>query len=219
MPRTSKLDRTRPGAVKRGAGAALAKNPVAKGVRSAMDTSTYEAAALISPDKPLTEQQAAFARLWAKGETISNASLKAGYSDDGIGYRLIRMPNVRRVYDREKALYEQASQMTRQKVMDGLLEGVAMGKLMSEPMAVIAGWREIGRMCGYYEPVKHTLDVTVKGDVTVRQLNGMSDAELVKLISAPGPMNAPDLSPAPLLERVDGDEVIDHERESRIQGL
>ena len=139
--------------------------------------------ASIDPDKPLTAQQAAFAVAWASGESVASAALRAGYSDEAIGYRMIRMPNVRRAYDIEKAKYEEACQMTRKRVMDMLIESFDMAKLMAEPASMVSAAREIGKMCGYYEPVKHTVDVNVKGEVAVRQLNAMSDSDLLKLIT------------------------------------
>lgn len=176
-------------------GAAAKATPVDKGVRKALNTSTYEAAAMVDVDKPLTSQQHAFVQAWARGESIHSASQRAGYnSGDSFCYRMTRMPNVLRVYEREKALYEAASQMTRQRVMDGILEGIEMAKLMAEPATMITGWRDIGKMCGYFEPVKHTLDINIKGDVTVRQLNGMSDAELLKMLSSDAPLQLPDLT-------------------------
>lgn len=171
---------------KRGAGAPL--TAVDKGARSYTDTSTYEGAASVDPDKPLTLQMMEFAKNWAAGESIASAALRAGYSQESVGYRLIRMPNVIKVYEREKALYEAACQMTRKKVMDMQLEAFQMAKLMAEPSSMVSAAREIGRMCGYYEPVKHQIDVNVKGEVTVRQLNNMSDADLLKFISGGTPL-------------------------------
>jgi phage terminase small subunit len=184
MSRTSTVDlKARPTQhviPKRGQSAAA---PTEKGVRKYIDTSTYEGAAQIDPDKPLTAQQLAFAHAWASGESTASAALRAGYSDEAIGYRLIRMPNVRRAYDIEKAKYEEACQMSRKKVMDMLIESFDMAKLMAEPAAMVSAAREIGKMCGYYEPVRIKMDMTVNGEVAVRQLNAMSDAELLKLIT------------------------------------
>ena len=180
-------------------GAAADVNPANTIRVAAPETCSKEKAARVSPDKPLTEQQLAFAKGWAAGESITTAAHRAGYADDRVGYRMAVMPNILRVYHAEKVRYEEASQMTRKRVMDGLLEAVDMAKLLAEPASMVSGWREIGKMCGYYEPVKRTLDINIKGDVTVRQLNGMSDAELLKLIHA-----SPDA--APLLEAVTEDE-------------
>lgn len=171
---------------KRGADVGL--SPVDKGARKYHDTCTNAAAAQVSPDKPLTVQQQAFVENWAAGDSIVNATLRAGYESESIGYRMVHMPNIKRAYEREKALYEEASQMTRKKVMDMHLEAFQMAKLMAEPASMVSAAREIGRMCGYYEPVKHQIDVNVKGEVTVRQLNSMSDAELLKFISGATPL-------------------------------
>jgi len=157
---------------------------IAKLRATAPDTSANKATlALANPDRPLTEKQKLFVKEWASGETILSASFRAGYSDSGaMGYRMSRDPAILKIYNMEKALYEEASQMTRKKVMDGLLEGIEMAKLTSEPASVIAGWREVGKMCGYYEPVKRTIDVTVNGSVNIKRLESMSDTELLKLV-------------------------------------
>ena len=111
----------------------------------------------------------------------------AGYSDGATyAYRMTKMPNILKLYAAEKLLYEEASQMTRKKVMDGLLEGVEMAKLMAEPASMISGWREIGKMCGYYEPTRHKVDINVTGNVVMERMNRLSDAELLKLITQGG---------------------------------
>lgn len=193
MTLTSTLERPqrRAQVPRRGVNAATRSDPVAKDTRKYLNTSSAAAAALVDPDKPLTANQLLFAQAWAAGESISSACLRAGYADDGMGYRMARMPNIRRVYDAEKRKYEEACQMTRKKVMDMHLEAFEMAKLMAEPASMVSAAREIGRMCGYYEPIKHTVDVNVKGEVTVRTLNNMSDAELLKFLSGQAPLALP----------------------------
>jgi hypothetical protein len=67
--------------------------------------------------------------------------------------------------------------------MDMLIESFDMAKLMAEPASMVSAAREIGKMCGYYEPVRVKMDMTVNGEVAVRQLNAMTDGELLKLIT------------------------------------
>lgn len=149
-----------------------------------IDTSKYEDAARIDPDKPLTEMQKTFVKLWAQGESIATASHRAGYADGSVyAYRMIRMPNILALYNQEKRAYEESVGMTRKKVMEGLLEGVEMAKLAGEPASMIAGWREIGKMCGYYEPVRKTIDINVSGTLVHDRLNRLSNAELLKIIT------------------------------------
>jgi hypothetical protein len=57
-----------------------------------------------------------------------------------------------------------------------------MAKLTSEPASMINGWKTVGQMCGYFEPVKRTLDVNINGNVNIKRLESMSDNELLKLI-------------------------------------
>ena len=156
-------------------------------VRSAINTSTMAAAAMVPVDKPPTTQQRLFVQHWAKGETIPNAMARAGYNDQpSYGYRMAKMPNILALYNEEKAKYEEAAQMTRQRVMDGLLEAVEMAKLMAEPATMVSGWREIGKMCGYFEPKKVDISVNVTGNVIHQRLNQLSDAELLKIIQEQG---------------------------------
>ena len=160
--------------------------------------SAAEMAEVISPDKPLTEMQRAFVQFWAEGDSIQSASRRAGYNDGAsVAYRMTKMPNVLKLKAELSAKYEEASQMTRKRVMDGLLEAVDMAKLMAEPASMIAGWREVGKMCGYYAPVEHRVKVDVSGNVVLERLNSMSDAELLKIITAG--------TATPLLEDVSGE--------------
>ena len=144
---------------------------------------TKHTAELIDPDKPPSVAQRAFATYWAQGDSIMNATIRAGYdTSPTYGYRLVRQPNILAIYNAEKEKYEASVQMTRKKVMDGLLDGVAMAKLEGNSASVIAGWREIGKMCGYYEPVTRRVELTVNGSVMLERMNRLSDAELLNLL-------------------------------------
>ena len=148
------------------------------------DTSTYEGAMQVSPDKPLTEKQKLFVKLWAQGETILAASLKAGYADHGTyAYRMVRMPNVLALYDAETRAYEEAAGMSRKTVMDMLLESYQAAKTLDEPSSMVSAAREIGRMCGYYEPVRVKHEVSVEGKMLVERVNALSDEQLIEMIA------------------------------------
>lgn len=164
-----------------------------------IDTGTNAGAMLVDENKPLTDMQKVFVRLWAQGESITTASARAGYGDGAtFAYRMTKMPNVLKLYYQEKAAYEEASQMTRKKVMDGLIEAIEMAKLMAEPSSMIAGWREVGKMCGYYAPVEHKMKIDVTGNLVIDRLNAMSDEDLIKAIAAGAPQQ--------LVERIDLDQ-------------
>lgn len=156
--------------------------------RKLPNTGTLDAVRAISPDKPLTEKQKLFVQFWAQGESILSASAKAGYNDSGTyAYRLVQQPNVLALKSKYEAEYRQSVMMDRQQVMEGLKESIDMAKLMSEPATMIAGWREIGKLCGFYAPVEQKIKIDVSGDVTMRTLNQLSDAELLELIQKGNP--------------------------------
>lgn len=161
----------------------------AKGVavarKQGINTSTPAGAALIDPDKDLTDKQRLFVKLWAQGESPLSASIKAGYADGGsFAYRMVHMPNILKLYNEEKLAFEAASQMTRKRVIDGFLEGIEMAKMLAEPSSVIAGWREIAKVCGYMAPVEIKQTITHEGKVMVERMEKLTDDELFRLINA-----------------------------------
>ena len=54
---------------------------------------------------------------------------------------------------------------------------------MAEPSSMVSAAREIGKMCGYYEPVKAKVDITVNGKTLAKRLDAMSDEELAKMVA------------------------------------
>lgn len=163
----------------------------------AVNTSTMAAAEQVDPDKPLTEKQQAFVRCLAEGDTPQNAYVRAGYSiaDVSYAYRMVKMPNIKKALAIEQAAYAKASELSRKDVMDMLKEAYDMAKLMSEPASMVSAAREIGKMCGYYEPKK--IEVNLKDGRN--KVKSMTDEELFKAIEEMG------ADPA-LLELEDGEQ-------------
>ena len=151
-------------------------------VRVYSETSVMSTAAQVSPDKPLTSKQKEFVKFWASGETIPNAMAKAGYNDQpSYGYRMAKMPNILALYHEEQAKYAEASQMTRKKVIDMHLEAFEMARTIAEPSSMVSAAREIGKICGLYEPQKIEVSSTVKHEI--HRFEGMSDEELLRIIT------------------------------------
>ena len=153
-------------------------------VRAARETTTMAAAAAVSPDKPLTEKQKLYAVARARGESVPNAMAAAGYNEQvSYGYRLDKMPNVQRLIQKEQALYAEAAQIDRKKVIDMQMEAYEMAKTMAEPATMVAAAREIGKICGLYEPRK--VEVSINGSVQheIHRMESMSDAELLEFLS------------------------------------
>lgn len=134
-----------------------------------------------NPDKPLSPQQRELVQFIAKGESVGSAS-KRVYNNATMGYEAMKVPAVQKALAIEKAKYEEAADMDRRQVMEGLKESIEMAKLMSEPATMIQGWKVIAQMCGYMAPVETKLKIDVTGNVTMTKLTQLSDAELLEMI-------------------------------------
>lgn len=158
----------------------------------AINTGTMAMAALVPEDKALTDMQKLFIKYLVEGDNVAGAMQRAGYNEQpSYGYRMLKMPNILKAKREYEALYAEASKMTKKKVMDMLLEAYDMAKTMSEPSTMVSAAREVGRMCGYYEPTKVKLDISVTGQAMDR-LSRLTDEELLKMIeSGAGPALLP----------------------------
>lgn len=129
----------------------------------------------------LNPMQRAFIDEWAKGETIASAAKRAGYAAPSNMYTLMEFnPSFRALASAARAKNAESLNMTRERVMQGLLEAADMAKLMAEPASMVSAWREIGKMCGFYAPVEHKF--RVEGNVTIDKMNRLTDAELLELV-------------------------------------
>jgi hypothetical protein len=131
----------------------------------------------------LTDKQRAFIDGILRGMPQTTAARSAGYENAAVeANRQMRNPKITEALRVLHHKYEKASQMTRKKVMDGMLEAIEMAKLQADPGVMVSGWREIGRMCGYYAAEKKVLDINITAKRAVDKLEGLSDAELLEMI-------------------------------------
>lgn len=136
-----------------------------------------------SETEALTEMQRLFVKYLVHDKLNQTASARqAGFNQPATAaHALVRNPKVMAAIAEERAEYAKVSGMTKQKVIDGFSEAVDMARIKADPIAMIAGWREIGKMCGFYEPTKTKIEVSVKGQVLIERMQTMSDAELLAL--------------------------------------
>lgn len=131
----------------------------------------------------LTEMQRRFVNYLVRDRLPQTAALKAaGYSPNpSTATALMKNPKIIKAIAEEKGEYAKASGITKKKVVDGFLEAIEMGRVKGDPVAMIAGWREIGKICGLYEPQKTKVEVSVNGQVMIQRLQTMTDEELLQL--------------------------------------
>lgn len=138
---------------------------------------------LTSPLHYLTEQQRLFVDQIIKGKPPIVAARIAGYAQpESQATTIAKSPKVAAAIQFLYKRHEAAAQMTRKKVMDGMLEAIDMARLQADAGNMISGWREIGRMCGYYAPEVKKIDINITAKRVIDKLETLSDDDLVKMI-------------------------------------
>lgn len=74
--------------------------------------------------------------------------------------------------------------LQREDVLVGLMEAAAMAKLQSDPAGMVAAWKQVGHLMGYYSPERIKVDLSLGGQAEMGLMSRLSDQELLNLISA-----------------------------------
>lgn len=140
-----------------------------------------------NPDAPLTHMQRSFVNALVRdNHTKTGAAKAAGYSPNAaatVARAMLAQPRIQIAVAAERASYAIASGITKKAVVDGFIEAVDMARIKADPLVMIAGWREVGKLLGFYEPTKVAMSVSVGGQVLLSKMNTMSDAELLEQIA------------------------------------
>ena len=83
--------------------------------------------------------------------------------------------------NREHRRSQQVVNMSRKTVMRGLLDAVEMAKDMRQPGGMISGWKEIGRMCGFYEPERREISLSVDSKKLIEEMRNLPREKLLEL--------------------------------------
>jgi hypothetical protein len=73
------------------------------------------------------------------------------------------------------------SNMSRKRVMRGMLEAVDMARDSRQPNIMLSGWKEIGRMCGFYEPERREIILPTDAMELVKELKTLTRAQLLEI--------------------------------------
>lgn len=131
----------------------------------------------------LNPKQHAFVTKYLELGCGAKAAVAAGYAPGSAhvtASRLLRRAKVLQELQERRAEIERRAAVDRDRVIRELLETIELAKLQGDVMAMIAGWREIAKMMGYYERrTKVEVKVEARGDAI--RLKAMSDEELMAL--------------------------------------
>lgn len=137
----------------------------------------------------LTARQLAFVEEYSLGYSATEAARRAGYGARGSGVtatRLLRNANVLAEINLRRAANAERFAVSREAVITELLNAITFAKEQKNPAAMISGWREIAKLCGYYQPTKHEVRLTDGKPPMLRNLETMSDEELIAIVTQVG---------------------------------
>ena len=134
-------------------------------------------------DMPLSPQERIFVNYVVRENMAPiTAARIAGYARAEVAViGLMKRTAVLNAIAEGRKEFEITTKMSRQKVLDGFMDAINIARAAGEAAPMVSGWREIAKMCGYFEPVRHTLNVTHSGEVIIQKLQSMPDEELLKL--------------------------------------
>jgi phage terminase small subunit len=133
----------------------------------------------------LNSKQVRFVDEYCISHSAADAARKAGYSVKtayAIGAENLRKPQIKAAIQARQAATALELGVTRKKLISELLEAIRTARAQGDPMGMIAGAREVGKMLGLYAPEEKKIDLTVNQQCLRSQFDGMSDDELSAII-------------------------------------
>ena len=134
----------------------------------------------------MNPRQTRFVQEYLGTRNASEAAARAGYSKRAagqVGHVLLKNAEVAAAVREGEAQIAREADISRRKVLDGLQEAIELARAKRDAGGMIAGWREIAKLCGYYAPERHEVRLSADGAALQRELEYMSDAELAKLVA------------------------------------
>ena len=136
----------------------------------------------------LSSKQARFIGEYLVDGNGTRAAIAAGYGRAGArvaACRLLTNANVQKVLQARQSADATRLSTQRENVIQGLLHAIETAREKRDPGAMINGYREIGRMLGFYAPdVKRVQVLSDRGaDEELRRLKELSDAELAAMVA------------------------------------
>lgn len=119
----------------------------------------------------------------------TQAAIRAGVAPGGAhvwASRALRKAKVSAALKARQAADATRLSIQREDVLNGLVEAAAMAKLQCDPAGMVAAWKQVGHLMGYYSAERIKVDMRVQGQTMVNHLERLSDAELLSLIASGG---------------------------------
>lgn len=136
----------------------------------------------------LTEQEWKFIEAHAVANMPPRqAMVFAGYAYDTRSLaKMMAKPHIAAAIAEVRRTTAERLNITREKIYTGLMTAIDQATIMADPMAQIAGWREVGKIAGFYdEAAKDAKNLTDVQSQFLKQIKEKSDDELLLMMATP----------------------------------
>jgi phage terminase small subunit len=140
---------------------------------------------MLNPE--LTSRETRFVQEYLVDGCGTQAAIRSGIASAGAhvwASRALRKAKVSAALQARQTADATRLSLERNDVLMGLLEAAALAKEQMNPAGMVAAWKQVGLLMGYYSPERIKVDVNVAGSLEMGRMNQLSDAELLKIIEA-----------------------------------
>lgn len=96
-------------------------------------------------------------------------------------YALLKKPHIAAAREQLRVAMRSRTDFSREDVIAGIKEAIDQAAILDDPMARIAGWREIAKLKGYDKTPAITININGSAQQIQRTIQGMSTQELMDL--------------------------------------
>lgn len=128
----------------------------------------------------LTALQAAYVDVRAKGVKQASAAREVGILKVQ-AHVMEKQPDVAQALLLARASYQEAAKIERQDVVEGIKEAIEVARLQADAQGMIAGWRELAKLCGLYAPEVKRVELTLTAQRAKSKYEGLSDEQLFQI--------------------------------------
>jgi len=135
----------------------------------------------------LTAKQSRFIDEYMVDMNGAAAAERAGYSQKtsrAIAAENLAKPYIKAELQARGAALARKLEITREGVVQSLLEAFELAKVDRQPAAMVSAARELGKLLGFYEPTRVKVDLGADGRDQMARFEAMSDGELLQVMEA-----------------------------------
>lgn len=94
---------------------------------------------------------------------------------------LMQKPKVKEYVAQIQRTQARKLNVSRERVMEGILDAISDAKMLGEPASQIRGWEQIAKMQGYYAPERRVLELPEEAQEFINAMQSLDSSEVARL--------------------------------------